>query len=87
MLQLVSLTDICRLFYYTGIQNGGLMVGFYTSGLVAQHSDCFHIELLDSKNIGVAVGISFLSHVQAEIRGGGNHPSYGPGPKVTADKF
>jgi hypothetical protein len=29
------------------------------------------IELLDSENIGVAVGISFLSHLQAEIQGGG----------------
>jgi hypothetical protein len=30
------------------------------------------IELLDLENIGVAVGISFLSHLQAEILGGGN---------------
>jgi hypothetical protein len=28
-------------------------------------------ELLDPENIGVAVGISFLSHLQAEIQGGG----------------
>jgi hypothetical protein len=32
------------------------------------------IELLDPENIGVAVGISFLSHLQAEIQGGGNPP-------------
>jgi hypothetical protein len=33
------------------------------------------IELLDPENMGVAVGISFLSHLQAEIQGGGgNHP-------------
>jgi hypothetical protein len=28
------------------------------------------IELLDPENTGVAVGISFLSHLQAEILGG-----------------
>ena len=27
------------------------------------------VELLDPKNMGVAVGISFLSHVKAEILG------------------
>ena len=32
------------------------------------------IELLDPGNTGVAVGISFLSHLQAEILGGNHSP-------------
>ena len=32
------------------------------------------IELLDPENMGVAVGISFLSHLQAEILGGWQPP-------------
>ena len=34
------------------------------------------IGLLDPKNMRVADGISFLSHLQAEIRGGGGNPRW-----------
>ena len=36
------------------------------------------VELLDPKSIGVAVGISFLSLLQAEILGVVTTPPYGP---------
>jgi hypothetical protein len=34
---------------------------------LAHNSQTTSIELLDPENMGVAVGISFLSHLQAEI--------------------
>ena len=43
---------------------------------VWSHSiETISIGLLDPENMGVAVGISFLSHLEAEILGGGGyHP-------------
>ena len=42
---------------------------------VWSHSiETISVGLLDPENIRVAVGISFLSHLETEILGGGNHP-------------
>jgi hypothetical protein len=51
----------------------GRHVVFPTSGSVAQHRDCFHWVAGPRKH-RVAVGISFLSHLQAEMLGGGIQP-------------
>ncbi len=60
---------VCKL-RYNYFHIGGGHLGFFTSGLVVQYSECFNIvfiRLLYLKNAEVAVEIALLSGLQAEI--------------------